>query len=212
MTDTDLLLRAILIDPGDDLARLAYADALEESGRDVSRAKAIRYAMWVHRANATHDYSNPPEQWWDSRDVDWIYKEMQGATYSERGFARRVDCPLQAWLGRGGDVVRSHPVVELNISDRHATTGYPIGFSYVDDRLWSDHVYKHYSRLSDCLPYSIWEAVDRLAVAHPCGHLAGRTQSWWRRRMDRMLGLAMLNEARRLGTDFLPPLPWKEDE
>jgi uncharacterized protein (TIGR02996 family) len=41
MTDLDVLLRAACLDPADDLARLAYADACEEAG-DAARAEFIR--------------------------------------------------------------------------------------------------------------------------------------------------------------------------
>lgn len=55
-----LLLRAVLIDPGDDLARLAYADRLEEEGgiERASRAAFIRDGVAIchpERLNPDHD-------------------------------------------------------------------------------------------------------------------------------------------------------------
>src|SRR5437667_7315130 len=44
MTDGDVILRAVLASPGDDLTRLAYADWLEESG-ELPRAELIRVQL-----------------------------------------------------------------------------------------------------------------------------------------------------------------------
>jgi uncharacterized protein (TIGR02996 family) len=44
VTDGDALLRAILVNPADDAPRLAYADWLDEQGRDV-QAKYVRMAI-----------------------------------------------------------------------------------------------------------------------------------------------------------------------
>lgn len=51
MTDLDALLANIIANPADDLARLVYADALEERGRpgDADRAKFIRLSIELHR-------------------------------------------------------------------------------------------------------------------------------------------------------------------
>lgn len=45
-TDRDRLLRSVLIAPGEDAARLVFADALEESGR-VKRAEFIRTSIYT---------------------------------------------------------------------------------------------------------------------------------------------------------------------
>lgn len=45
----NVLLRAILEDPNDDLPRLAYADHLEETGGDIERAEFIRIQIERHR-------------------------------------------------------------------------------------------------------------------------------------------------------------------
>jgi uncharacterized protein (TIGR02996 family) len=42
VSDVQVMRRAVVADPGDDLVRLAYADALEEDGR-LTEARAQRY-------------------------------------------------------------------------------------------------------------------------------------------------------------------------
>jgi uncharacterized protein (TIGR02996 family) len=51
MTERDLLMRAILDDPDDDTARLAFADWLDETGRprDAAHAELIRLQVARHR-------------------------------------------------------------------------------------------------------------------------------------------------------------------
>lgn len=48
MNTLEGLLRAVIADPADDLARLAYADALEEAGQDA-RAEFIRVQVELAR-------------------------------------------------------------------------------------------------------------------------------------------------------------------
>ncbi len=48
MNDGDILLRSILRDPADDAPRLAYADWLDEQGRDI-QARYVRMAFDLHR-------------------------------------------------------------------------------------------------------------------------------------------------------------------
>src|SRR5690349_17506264 len=50
MTDRDALLKAILADPDDDIARLVYADCLEENG-DPDRAAFIRLQVEASQAD-----------------------------------------------------------------------------------------------------------------------------------------------------------------
>src|SRR5262245_59686176 len=47
-SDGDALLRAVLVDPADDLPRLAYADWLDERG-EVARAEFIRLQLELGR-------------------------------------------------------------------------------------------------------------------------------------------------------------------
>jgi uncharacterized protein (TIGR02996 family) len=60
MTDGEALLRAIRADPGDDLARLAYADWLDETGQDEARAEFIRTQIALAKLDAEgHGHGHP---------------------------------------------------------------------------------------------------------------------------------------------------------
>jgi uncharacterized protein (TIGR02996 family) len=52
MTDLDVLLRAVCLDPADDLARLAFADAAEEAG-DAARAEFVRTAIRLEQGTVS---------------------------------------------------------------------------------------------------------------------------------------------------------------
>lgn len=120
MTTGDLLLRAILTDPGDDTARLVYADWLDEDGGEKGawRAKMIRgqsdpagpqrlvttfpelWAVGLH-----------PEAWVDGLrhfdgPVPWGYQ-----VDIRRGFVERVELPGAAFTAELARVLFSaHPV------------------------------------------------------------------------------------------------------
>ena len=116
MTATDLgtMRRAVLLDPSDDLARLAFADACEEAG-DIGRAEFVRVQVeldafpWVHdlrrgeydardgvspewqRAFDLHDremrllWAGPSQ--WRANWVEWCWSESR----DENGRPRRAD-------------------------------------------------------------------------------------------------------------------------
>lgn len=141
-TDLDRLLAAIRRDPADDLARLAYADALEEvSGGDVTDGRMIR-AQIIRGAKYTHipggwrtvlaDCDDTIQRlglevWID--DDRWRYNDTVGppiltstpAVFVVRGFLEEVRCPLQTWLDHGPAVVRWHPVRRVRVTDRGPT-------------------------------------------------------------------------------------------
>lgn len=58
MTEREALLRAVLVDPADDLPRLVYADWLEENG-EAERAVFIRCHVEEERLRHTHRHGHP---------------------------------------------------------------------------------------------------------------------------------------------------------
>jgi uncharacterized protein (TIGR02996 family) len=117
MNQLDGLLATILANPADDMPRLVYADALEESGQ-VERAEYIRLAIDLH---------NNPATTGSDRDLKFnrlkakklfphIPREINGVV--RRGFIESVRCPLGAWLEHGPRIVAEHPVERVEITDR----------------------------------------------------------------------------------------------
>lgn len=107
MSDLRDIHRAILLDPYDDLARLAYADALEESG-DATRAKRVRDSMAApHVGNIV----GVPE--W--RDGTWgdVYHCVE-----RRGFVDEWRCTLGDFMDHAGPVFAAHPITEVRLTDR----------------------------------------------------------------------------------------------
>ncbi len=114
-TDGAALLAAIIEQPADDLVRLAYADWLEES-EQCNRAAAIRYALWVSRANLGWPEEPVESAHWNDDHNHWL---AHGLTCgSSRGFMSLVSCPLAAWLDHGAEVCRQHPVERVDLSDK----------------------------------------------------------------------------------------------
>lgn len=123
-TDLDTMHRAVLLDPADDIARLAFADACEEAGL-ADRAEFVRVQVeldafqWVHnlrsgeydardgvspewqRAFDLHDremrllWSGPSQ--WRANWVEWCWSESR----DEDGRPQRAD-------ERGGMIITPH--------------------------------------------------------------------------------------------------------
>lgn len=106
MTERDMLLRAVLEDPGDDTVRLVYADWLEENG-DSERAEFIRVQCELTRLTLRlkqHGFS-------DAKDIDWFSRlerlrtrgrELLSASYRTDWFELCHVCP---WPGGRDDLV-----------------------------------------------------------------------------------------------------------
>lgn len=122
MSDQQSLLRGVLADPADNVARLVYADWLEENG-ESERAIMIREgvgrperfihppsseaAMYFHRfqpdLNAKAD---EPIRFQKSERLE-IAPAMPGIQWeTSRGFVSNVSCNLQSWIG--GPCPRCH--------------------------------------------------------------------------------------------------------
>lgn len=119
-TDGHALMQAIRAEPEDDLPRLAYADWLDENGQG-ERADAIRYALWVHRANRGYPRTPSPREayWYD--DYNSLVRKYRHGGFSfgsDRGFISFVKCPHDAWLAHGKAICQSHPVVRVELTDK----------------------------------------------------------------------------------------------
>jgi uncharacterized protein (TIGR02996 family) len=135
--DLGQLHRAILLDPADDLARLAYADELESAGEDA-RAEAIRLDIAAHGKGCADPYNADCvcprcrwNRWWDGNDASarraaWGIGEgikamvaAGGTATVDRGFLRLVRCPLAVWLdGTGAAMVASHPLERVELAGK----------------------------------------------------------------------------------------------
>lgn len=119
------ILQAILVDPDDDLPRLAYADWCEENGQ-AERAKFIRSGLagQTHQCLSWSASSRPagnrhprdvwPASWWSAQDG-----LPQGPEYVwRRGFIDAVICRESEWLEHGPAIVRIHPIQRVEFSNK----------------------------------------------------------------------------------------------
>lgn len=119
-----ILLDAILDKPNDDLARLIYADYLEENGRD-SRARFIRWGV----ENPDH----APRIMYAERDflmkggmIDlplWLMyrSDLSGnrrTTTHRRGFLENIACSHEDFLANAGELFSVQPIASVHIIDK----------------------------------------------------------------------------------------------
>ena len=90
-TDRAALYAGILERPDDDVARLVYADWLEENG-EAERAEFIRRQIAGENVKPSIHWFPMPAKWF---------------TFS-RGFASTVSCDLQSWVGGPCPCVNGH--------------------------------------------------------------------------------------------------------
>lgn len=126
MSDLRDLHRAILLDPYDDVARLAYADALEESG-DATRAEFVRSGVrrnpWATRA--------APEAWEPARvPARHFGTAPAGAAwqpgppprmarlYARRGLVDLWECSVEDFLACAANFFTRHPITEVLFTGR----------------------------------------------------------------------------------------------
>lgn len=129
MSNGEMLLAAILNDPGDDLARLAYADWCEEEGDDA-RAEFIRCQINLYPREGTLEILQRTGKGWSrwlpggARYRLWSNKEQTGKIQPEeigvrfhRGFVEATCSRLRPWLDHGRAIVQSHPVTRVEAID-----------------------------------------------------------------------------------------------
>lgn len=104
--DQRALLNNVIANPDDDVARLVYADWLEEFGDDddKERAKLIHDMMGV---------KDIPLGWVWVKDRDLPVKALH-----HRGFAHTIRCRMSAWLKHGPAICEQHPIERVEISGK----------------------------------------------------------------------------------------------
>jgi uncharacterized protein (TIGR02996 family) len=142
MTTLDDLLRAVLADPADDGARLAYADWLEEEGQ-TERAEFVRVQVALAvETRKTYQVRLKRRlkqmcrgvvtlrRWtWTNYvldDLGWglsingwpfcVVPVVPHATF-RRGFVESVTCSCADWLAHGPAVVAAQPVTAVRLAD-----------------------------------------------------------------------------------------------
>ncbi len=135
LPEWDLLLKAVVASPGDDLPRLVAADWLDEHG-EPERAEFVR--VQVERAKADRpELKYREQQLWNNPLLGplWAVEAcphiatldfgtsvravgLNGAerVTFHRGFPSRVACTADEWLRYGGGIVPRQPVRELSLS------------------------------------------------------------------------------------------------
>src|SRR5262245_10663761 len=133
MTEQDALLRVILLTPEDDVARLVYADWLEEHD-EASYAAFIRYQIESGRTGnfvCGHDSTG----WFPGTHE---LGDKASVTVS-RGFVSHIELPATAFLTHARDIFRRHPVTSVRLTDREpATWGGPSFRTAIGFRFWYD--------------------------------------------------------------------------
>lgn len=128
MDTQQALLRAILLSPDDDTARLVYADWLEENG-DEQSAQAIRWHVsnphpFVRDSQAGRWRTkkrirpSPPAHFWN-----YLNRFLSGpmpAVSVNRGFAWSASMPLKEFMEQAAALFSAHPITAVTLTDRLA--------------------------------------------------------------------------------------------
>jgi uncharacterized protein (TIGR02996 family) len=125
MNDLKALHRAILLDPSDDLARLAYADALEETGKEPHVAARIREGMLKpHERFTGGEYwavQQKPDKWprgFDSPD-GYEPRRIEVQLTFNRGMAYGWTCSLRDFLDAASIIFSLHPITQVRLTDKN---------------------------------------------------------------------------------------------
>lgn len=127
MTSTCGLIEAIVENPEDDLARLAYADWLEEQGDPHHHAEFIRLQMrreglWVNGYYSSLDYRIGGLHL--NHAYDWLEEFYPLAVCFaklenwERGFPWKIECDSVTWEDFGKKLVKRFPLTYVTLTDK----------------------------------------------------------------------------------------------
>lgn len=137
MTPHDAFLESIIAAPDDDAPRLIYADWLEENG-EPERAEFIRVQCaiakdricrvaptpcercedckrWHHLSRREKELLNENGYFLDRIQAPW----PDVLRFFKRGFVESVSCYCADWLKHGPAIVRSAPIREVRLADKH---------------------------------------------------------------------------------------------
>lgn len=117
MSERDAFLRCILENPADDVARLVFADWLQEHG-ELHRAELTRAQVLWHSGVTTW---TPAACIRTSEEREWFMNHLQplgvvGWEF-ERGFIYRIHLPCAAFLQHAEAIFSRHPVTDVKLVD-----------------------------------------------------------------------------------------------
>jgi uncharacterized protein (TIGR02996 family) len=143
MDDGAALLRAILLNPADDVSRLVYADWLDENGQP-HRAECIRAQIKYARGDGWSAEACVRE----AEEKQWLGfpRECCSNRGWWRGFVWNIHLLTVDFLKHAEAIFRAHPVTSVVLTDRRpGTWGGPgqrkvIGFRYWYDGGGMEHI------------------------------------------------------------------------
>lgn len=165
--------RAILLDPYDDVARLAYADALEESG-DATRAEFVRSG--VRNPGTTHVVGEDWEVLPAGRrvrthtDVSVTLSDRQvllgGCLIARRGMVDIWRCTIAEFIAGASALFAATPITEVRFTDRRPRTASYAGLDMIE---WAGATVAHLGNDAAFLPYDFFasERESRVAFWRP---------------------------------------------
>lgn len=235
MSERDAFLRCILENPAEDVARLVFADWLQEQadavgtegyfdewyGRfivaAVNRTPYPIDGIWGHRLFGSQLYDVLAPFAWTLGGVTYHTKtsgaDKPAATtlHVERGFVSRIELPCAAFLEHAEALFRAHPVTEVKLSGKacdftNDSHMRPVWWARPDDRFVATLVHH--------LPWMVFDNLqggerygpgERTQERHP-------PQTWTYNQIYESLedaNHALSRACVRLGRDRakLPPLP-----
>jgi uncharacterized protein (TIGR02996 family) len=157
MSERDAILSAILADPTDDLARLVYADWLEETSQPVAMARARFIRLQIELARSDSHSEHFPRRDFDTRqEIDslasrwmraWltelpdsvaaeVWKQRLGVSAFRRGFVDGVRLPPKGFLDNAPALFAAAPVTAAHFHG---------GYSDINALLTSPHLRRLYS-------------------------------------------------------------------
>jgi uncharacterized protein (TIGR02996 family) len=144
LTEGDMLLRDICLHPDDPVARLIYADWLEDEAGQQERARIIRAEVErdgtinCARIGVTlRSDEKRTKLWWSRRLEDEVVRHLLGeALYHlavqgqeidwlaiHRGFVHVVGIRMAAFMKHAGAIFAEHPITTVQITDREPRGG-----------------------------------------------------------------------------------------
>lgn len=124
MTEEHDLIRAIVLNPDEDVPRLMYADFLQEKGQS-ERAHYIRSEIDITRSGGKSTMlvgSDSPTRShccpWVVADLDVFPFGMDWDVEYTRGFISHVTCSLADWMVHGSAICEARPVTRVLLTDK----------------------------------------------------------------------------------------------
>lgn len=203
-TDRAAVLRAVLDDPADDLARLAFADLLDEGGDTSGHAELIRAGVRLAAlgpappAFCRNAFVFPI----DCPCAFHVWKAAHGRLFAwegllinalrgrppfkslhwDRGFISEATCTMAEWLEHGPAVARANPVSKVTITDKEPHD------LLVPDGAWGWYQF--------ALTFDGHHHVKKMVCKHMTGHVTPYVKgNGWHRFATRDAAVAALSNA-----------------